>query len=138
MWDKIVKAACALGGAIAGLFGGWNQMLTVLACFMVIDYVSGLIVAFAGKSPKTSEGGVSSEIGFKGLLKKAVILLIVVLATLLDRITGDGAVFQMATVAYYIANEGISILENAVLMGIPVPRKLEDALEVLREEPEDE
>ena len=103
-----------------------------MAVCMVIDYITGLIVAACGKSPKTEAGGVSSAVGFRGLAKKAVILLVVLLAWLLDQATGN-AVFQSAAVCYYIANGGISILENAVLIGVPVPEAMKNALEVMRE-----
>lgn len=133
VWDKVIKGTCAVGGALIGWASGmWTQMCTVLAVCMVIDYITGLIVAACGKSPKTAEGGVSSAVGFRGLAKKAVILLVVLLAWLLDRATGN-AVFQSAAVCYYIANEGISILENAVLIGVPVPEAMRNALEVMRE-----
>ncbi len=133
VWDKVIKWVCAAGGAIAGFVCGmWTQMCTVLAVCMVIDYITGVIVAGCGKSPKTDGGGVSSAVGFHGLMKKAVILLVVLLAALLDLATGN-AVFQSAAVFYYIANEGISILENAVLMGVPVPEAMRNALEVMRE-----
>jgi toxin secretion/phage lysis holin len=133
MWDKIVKGFAAVGGVIAGLLGEWNVMLTLLAIAMVVDYVSGVIVAWAGKSPKSEGGGVSSAVGFQGLLKKAFIILIVLLATLLDRALGTGTTaFQMAAVFYYIANEGISILENAALMGVPFPAGVKSALEAMK------
>ena len=133
MWDKIVKGAAAVGGAIAGLLGEWNLMLTLLAIAMVVDYVSGVIVAWAGKSPKSEGGGVSSSVGFQGLLKKAFIIIIVLLATLLDRALGMGTnPFQMAAVFYYIANEGLSIVENAAIMGVPLPPKVKEALEALK------
>lgn len=131
--DKIIKIACAAGGAAIGFFKGvWNPMLTILAWCMVIDYASGLLVAFGGHSPKTNAGGISSAVGFRGLAKKAMILLVIGLAALIDQSTGN-AVFMMAACTYYIANEGISILENAVLMGINVPDVLKKALEVMRE-----
>ena len=133
VWDRAVKAACAVGGALIGCLSGmWSEMCSLLAVCMVIDYATGLIVAACGKSPKTAGGGVSSSVGFRGLAKKAVILLVVLLAWLLDLATGN-AVFQSAAVCYYIANEGISILENAVLIGVPVPEALKNALEVMRE-----
>jgi toxin secretion/phage lysis holin len=133
VWDKIIKGAAAVGGVIAGLLGEWNMMLTLLAIAMVVDYVSGLIVAWAGKSPKSNGGGVSSAVGFQGLLKKAFIILIVLLATLLDRALGTGtSAFQMAAVFYYIANEGLSIVENAALMGVPLPPRVKEALEALK------
>lgn len=133
-WDKITKAIAAIGGAIAGVFGEWNVMLTILACVMVIDYVTGVTVAVAHKSPKTANGGVSSKAGFEGLLKKFVIILIVAFATVFDRVIGtDRMVFQTACTLYYIANEGISILENAALMGVPFPAGMKNALEALKE-----
>lgn len=132
-WDKIVKIFCTAAGAIVGWFTGiWSPMLTVLAWCMVMDYISGIMVAFGGKSPKTEAGGVSSAVGFVGLAKKAMILMVIGLAAMIDHATGN-AVFQMAAVLYYVANEGISILENAVLMGVPVPEVLRNALEIMRE-----
>ena len=134
IWEKITKGVFALGGAIAGVFGGWNTMLTLLAMAMVLDYISGLMVAWSGKSPKSETGGVSSRAGFVGLMKKAFILLIVLLATLIDRAIGNETlIFQMAAAFYYFANEGISILENAALLGVPFPSKVKDALEELRD-----
>ena len=134
IWNKITKGVFAVGGAIAGIFGGWNMMLTLLAMAMVLDYVSGLMVAWSGKSPKSETGGVSSRIGFLGLMKKAFIMLIVLLATLIDRAIGNETmVFQMAAAFYYFANEGISILENAALLGVPFPEKIRGALEELRD-----
>lgn len=133
MWDKIIKALATVGGVIAGLLGEWNMMLTLLAIAMVVDYVSGLIVAWAGKSPKSEGGGPSSAAGFLGLAKKAFIILIVLLATLLDKALGTGtSAFQMAAVFYYLANEGLSIVENAALMGVPLPPKVKEALEAMK------
>ena len=134
MWDKITKAAAALVGAAAGLLGEWNVLLTVLAWMMCIDYATGLICAWRGRSPKTETGGVSSKAGFDGLARKGLMILIVLTATLLDRATGSGsALFQTAAAAYYIANEGISILENSALLGVTYPKQLLDALEALRD-----
>ena len=134
MWDKIVKTICAIGGAIAGFFGGWPPMLTILVVVMCIDYVSGVIVAASGRSPKSESGGLSSKAGFIGIAKKGFIMLIVLLATMLDHAIGDEAMlFQGAAACYYIANEGLSILENAVLMDLPVPGVIKRALEELRD-----
>ena len=136
-WDKIVKVLAAVAGAVAGLFGEWNTMLTILVVMMTVDYVSGWIVAWCGKSPKTEGGGLSSKVGFIGLARKGFIMLLVLVATLLDRAIGDGSVFQTSLVLYYIANEGLSVLENAALLGVPFPEKMRRALETLREK-EDE
>ena len=137
-WDKILKVLAAVAGAICGLFGEWNTMLTILVVAMTTDYISGWIVAWCGKSPKTENGGLSSKIGFIGIAKKAFIMILVLLATLLDRaIGGDAAVFQSSLVLYYIANEGLSILENAALLGVRFPAKLKKALETMREQEDD-
>jgi len=137
-WDKILKVLAAVAGAIAGLFGEWNTMLTILVVAMTTDYISGWIVAWCGKSPKTENGGLSSKIGFIGIAKKAFIMILVLLATLLDRVIGgDTAVFQSSLVLYYIANEGLSILENAALLGVKFPAKLKKALETMREQEDD-
>lgn len=138
MWDKVLKTLAALGGAIAGFFGEWNTVLTVLVVAMAIDYVSGMIVAAAGKSPKTESGGLNSKVGFVGLAKKGMILLVVLTATLLDRAAGNAtSVFQMAASCFYIANEGVSILENATLIGLPVPAAIQKALDDLKNVGED-
>ena len=139
LWEKSVKAGAAILGALAGLFGEWNALLTVLCVSMLLDYASGLIVAFCGKSPKTENGLPSSKIGFIGLSRKGFILIMVLLATLLDRALGTEAmIFQSATACYYVANEGISILENAGLIGLPVPKVIERALGKLKEPGEKE
>ncbi len=134
-WDKILKFLAGIAGAIAGLFGEWSTTLTILVAVMAIDYISGVIVAACGKSPKSEAGGLSSKVGFIGIAKKGFIMLLVLLATMLDRAIGNETmVFQTSLVFYYIANEGLSILENAALMGLPFPEKLKKALETLREE----
>lgn len=132
-WDKITKALAGLAGAAAGLLGGWSTLLTILAWFMVIDYATGVIVAWRGRSPKTETGGVSSKESFDGLVRKAFIMLVVLMATLLDQAIGNEAsVFQTAATTYYIANEGISILENTSLMGVKYPAFILKALEAMR------
>lgn len=137
IWDRVVKGLAIAGGVIAGIFGEWSALMTILAAIMVLDYVSGVLVAIAGKSLKTEGGHLDSKVGFKGLAKKAFIIMIVLLATLLDRAIGaEAMVFQTATVCYYIANEGISVVENAGLMGLPVPGVVKKALEQMREKGE--
>ena len=137
IWNKAVKALATIGGAIAGIFGEWSMLMTVLATAMVLDYISGVLVAAFGKSLKTEGGHLDSKVGFVGLAKKAFIIMIVLLATLLDKALGTNAmVFQTATVCYYIANEGISVVENAGLMGLPVPEVVKRALEQMKEKKE--
>jgi len=138
IWDKIIKAVAVVAGAIAGLYGGWSAMLTTLVVMMAIDYVTGVLVAALGRSPKTEGGGLSSKVGFIGIAKKGIIMLIVLLATLLDQAIGNVTfVFQGMTVAYYIANEGLSILENADALNIPTPKFIHDRLEHMRAEADD-
>lgn len=133
-WDKILKFLAWIAGAVCGLFGEWTTTLTILVVVMAVDYISGVIVAACGRSPKTDAGGLSSKVGFIGIAKKGFIMLLVLLATLLDRAIGnESMVFQTSLVFYYIANEGLSVLENAALMGIPFPEKIKKALETLRD-----
>ena len=133
-WDKIIKALAAVAGAVLGLFGEWSNLHTILTVLMLTDYVTGCVVAALGRSPKTESGGLSSKVGFVGLAKKGFIMAIVLLATMLDRALGNTSLmFQSAALCYYIANEGLSILENAGLLGVPYPAKLRKALESLRE-----
>lgn len=134
MWDKIIKGICAVIGVIAGLYGEWTTALSILAIMMGVDYITGVLVAISGKSPKTDGGGLSSKIGFVGIAKKGFIMLIVLVATQLDRAIGNTAmVFQTATTFYYIANEGLSILENAEAIGVPFPAFIRERLESMRE-----
>lgn len=137
-WDKIVKWLAAIVGALVGFVTkSWTPMLTALAVLMTVDYISGLIVAACHRSPNTEGGGLSSEAGFIGLAKKGFILILILLATVLDGLIGENtSVFQSSLTLYYIANEGLSILENAGLMGVKYPEKLRKALEAMREKEE--
>ena len=135
MWDKIIKGACAILGVIAGLYGEWTAALSILAIMMGVDYITGVLVAITGRSPKTDGGGLSSKIGFVGIAKKGFIMLIVLVATQLDKAIGNTAmIFQTGTTFYYIANEGLSILENAEAIGVPFPAFIKQRLETMREQ----
>ena len=127
IWDKIVKFGLVIVGAISGALGGWSWVLTVLLAFMAVDYISGLIVATMGKSLKSESGGLSSKAGVNGLLRKGLMLMVVLVAALLDRAVGsDGNMFRDAVCWFYMANEGISLMENLTLAGVPFPKKLKD------------
>lgn len=131
--EWVVSLGAMLTGAIAGVFGNWPPLLSALAALMVVDYVTGCVVAFMGKSPNTDSGGWRSHESFIGLLRKTAIIGVVLLATVLDSAIGtESAVFQTAAAGYYVANEGLSILENVVLMGVPVPAVIKKALEALK------
>lgn len=133
-WETILRALAAAGGFIAGLYGGWDGLMTVLVIFMVVDYLLGCACALTGKSDKTEGGHFLSSVAFMGLLKKATIMLVVLLAVQLDKAVGDAAaMFQTAAVFFYLANEGLSIIENCGLLGVPVPNVLKNALEALRD-----
>ena len=128
----ILSGVACVGAAIASLFGGWNGAMTTLVILMLIDYVTGIIVAGVfHASPKSSGGALSSAVGFKGICRKFVILLIVVVACRVDLLL-DTNIIRDATCIGFCANELVSITENAGLMGIPLPRKLVEAIEVLK------
>ena len=128
----ILSGMACVGAAIASLFGGWNGAMTTLVILMFIDYVTGIIVAGVfHASPKSSGGALSSAVGFKGICRKFVILLIVVVACRVDLLL-ETNIIRDATCIGFCANELVSITENAGLMGIPLPRKLVEAIEVLR------
>ena len=128
-WEKIVKVLAAAAGAVAGALGGWSWLLTVLLACMVADYISGVLVAWMGKSEKTECGGLSSKVGALGIVRKGLMLMVVLVAALLDQALGQGnAMFRDAVCWFYIANEGLSLMENLNLAGVPFPQKLKTLL----------
>lgn len=134
-WLKtlVLAALSSLGGALVQALGGWDMPLQVLVAFLAADYLTGLLVAgLFHRSSKTPGGRLSSAAGFRGILKKCAALLLVFLAVLLDQATGGFA--RSAVCFFFIANEGLSILENLGRMGVPYPAFLRDMLEVLRQE----
>jgi len=129
IWDKAVKLLAAMGGGVGGLLGGWDPLIRVLAAMMIADYLSGLAVAAMGRSTKTEYGGLSSKVGAAGLARKGLMLLVVLTAALLDTAMGaETSVCRDAACWFYIANEGISILENVGQAGAPYPEKLKRLL----------
>ena len=131
-------ALAAAGAVIAQALGGWDGTLKALLAFMAADYVTGLVVAAVfRRSPKTERGALSSRAGFLGLVKKCDILLLVLLAVLLDEATGSG-IIRAGVCLFFTANEGLSILENLGLMGVPYPGFLRDMLEAMRKKNDDD
>lgn len=123
-----------LGAFIANLLGGWDQALLTLLIFMVIDYAMGLIIAgIFHKSGKTETGRLNSRAGWKGLCKKGVTLLIILVATQLDLLMGLDYIRYGAIIAY-ITIEVISIIENAGIMGVPIPKIIINAIDILKKE----
>ena len=129
--EKAMKAAAAAAGAAVGLMMRMPMAVRLLVLLMGLDYLSGVGVALLGKSPKSEGGALSSKAGFAGLARKAMILIVILLAAVVDNLTGSAACTGAATM-FYIVNESLSILENAVLLGVPVPQKLRQALDVAR------
>jgi len=130
--ENIVKTVVAVGGAAASfLFGGWSALLNILLAFVVIDYVTGFLAAGVEKK-------LNSDVGWRGIAKKVAIFFIVAVGHLVDKaLGGEMSVFRDAVIFFYLANELLSITENAGRIGIPVPDKLLNAIEVLKGKGED-
>lgn len=131
--DKVLNSVIAIiATAFTFLFGDWDTVVIVLIGFMVLDYVTGVLVAYINKK-------ISSKIGLKGLTKKFMIILILIGAVMLDRLMNNGTwMFRTLVCYFYIANEGISLLENAGNLGLPIPDKLKEALEQLQNKESEE
>lgn len=125
--DHIFKTVVSIGGVLASyLFGGWGALLGILLAFVIIDYITGFIAAGA-------EGKLSSEVGFKGIAKKILIFVLVAVAHLLDEaLGGNNNIFRDAVIFFYLANELLSIIENAGRAGLPIPEVLKNAVEILK------
>jgi toxin secretion/phage lysis holin len=117
----------AIGGYIGWFLGGFDGLVYALVAFVVIDYITGVMVAVLEKK-------LSSNIGFKGIFKKMLIFLIVGAANILDtEVLGSGSALRTAVIFFYLSNEGVSILENAAHAGLPIPQKLKEILVQLHE-----
>ena len=137
MWKKITEILAAVAGAIASFFTTMPPLVYVLIGVMSIDFLTGLMCGVLGKSKKTENGYLASHEAFRGLMKKMLIILVVVLAACLDYAVslGAGITFEAvmgATCLWFIASEGLSILENVASMGVPVPAILLNLLEIMR------
>lgn len=125
-------AFAALGGAVGAVMGGFDGFLYALIVFVVVDYLTGVMVAVLDKK-------LSSEVGFHGIFKKVVIFALVAVGHIVDSyVIQNGSVIRTAVIFFYLSNEGISILENASVLGLPVPQKLKDVLEQLKDGKEGE
>ncbi len=122
-WIK--GAVAAIGGLMAYIWGPWDTLVSVLVAFVALDYVMGVINA-------TIKGTLSSQIGFKGLAKKVAIFFMIAVASLLDKVVPVNGAIRAAVCMFYIANEGISVLENAGSIGLPLPNVLKKALAQLK------
>ena len=125
LWSKIQMAVAAIGGWLGYFLGGMDGLMIALLVFMVLDYITGVMCAIADKK-------LSSAVGFKGICKKVLILMLVGLAHIVDlHVIGTGSALRGAVLCFYLSNEGLSLLENAAHLGLPVPDKLKDVLSQL-------
>ena len=125
IWNTIQLAFAAVGGFVGWFLGGCDGLLYTLLAFVVIDYITGVLCAVSDKK-------LSSAIGFKGICRKVLIFALVGIGHILDtHVIGSGSVMRTAILFFYISNEGVSLVENAVHLGLPVPQKLKDVLEQL-------
>lgn len=129
-WNTVQFVFTAIGGWLGYFLGGCDGLLVALLVFVVVDYITGVMCAI-------SDHTLSSEVGFKGICRKVLIFLLVGIANILDvQVIGTGSVLRTAVVFFYISNEGISLLENAGHLGLPIPEKMKDVLEQLHDRSE--
>lgn len=127
IWRGIQAAIAAIGGALAFFWGGLDNLLIALIVFAAVDYATGVLAAIIKKR-------LNSRVGFKGIAKKVLMFLIVGIANIVDvRLIQTGSAFRTATIIFYLANEGVSLLENSARCGLPIPKKLKDILTQLHE-----
>lgn len=127
-WQDIQIGITVIGGIVGGILGGFDGFMYTLIVCMVVDYITGFMVAIIEKK-------LSSEVGFRGIFRKVCILMLVGVANLVDvNVIGQGAILRTAVIFFYISNEGVSILENAGKLGLPIPERLRTVLAQLRED----
>lgn len=130
IWNWIQVAFTALGGFIGWFLGGMDGFLYALIAFAVIDYITGVLCAIADKT-------LSSEVGFKGICRKVLIFTLVGIGNIVDvYVLGETGVLRTAVIFFYLSNEGVSLLENAAHLGLPIPEKLKEVLEQLHDRAE--
>lgn len=126
-WNTIQLIFTGIGGWLGYFLGGWDGLLYALIAFVAIDYATGVMCAISNHT-------LSSEVGFKGICRKVLIFLLVGIGSILDaHVIGSGSVLRTAVIFFYISNEGVSILENAARLGLPVPEKIKVVLEQLHD-----
>ena len=131
-WNGVQVVFTAIGGWLGWFLGGCDGLLYALIAFVVIDYITGIMCAVADKK-------LSSAVGFKGICKKVLIFALVGLGHILDtRVIGAGSVLRTAVIFFYLSDEGVSLVENAAHLGLPVPKKLKEVLEQLHDRAEKE
>ena len=132
VWAKIQIAITAIGGWLGYFLGGIDGLMIALLIFMTLDYITGVMCAIINRE-------LSSAVGFKGIFRKVLIFLLVGIANIIDvQVIGTGAVLRTAVIFFYISNEGVSLLENAGHLGLPIPEKIKTVLEQLHDRAEKE
>ena len=127
IWAKVQIAVTAIGGWLGYFLGGVDGMMTALIVLMTLDYITGVMCAIVDKK-------LSSAVGFKGICKKCLILMLVGVANIIDiHVVGTGSALRGAVICFYMSNEGLSLLENAAYIGLPIPDKLREILEQLHD-----
>lgn len=130
VWNWIQVALAAIGGGLGYFLGGCDGLLIALVVFVAVDYITGVMCAVSDKK-------LSSEVGFKGICRKVLIFLLVGIANIVDaQVIGTGSVLRTAVIFFYLSNEGVSLLENAAHLGLPVPEKMKDILAQLHDRAE--
>ena len=126
-WNVIQAVITAIGGWLGWFLGGCDGLMYALIAFVVIDYITGIMCAITDKT-------LSSAVGFRGIFKKLLIFILVGVANILDvNVIGDGSVLRTAAIFFYLSNEGVSMLENAAHLGLPVPEAIRTVLEQLHD-----
>ena len=129
-WTSVQVVFTAIGGWLGWFLGGCDGLMYALIAFVVVDYITGIMCAIVDKK-------LSSEVGFKGICKKVLIFLLVGMANILDvNIIGSGSVLRTAAMFFYLSNEGVSLLENAAHLGLPVPNSMKEVLQQLHDRAE--
>ena len=127
LWNTAQVIFAAIGGWLGYFLGGCDGLLIALVVFVAVDYVTGVMCAISDKK-------LSSEVGFKGICRKVLIFVLVGIGNLVDvYVLGEGGALRTAVIFFYLSNEGISFLENAGRLGLPIPEKLKDVLEQLHD-----
>ena len=131
-WNAIQLVFTAVGGWLGYFLGGCDGLLIALVVFAVADYITGIMCAVINKK-------LSSEVGFRGICRKVLIFILVGIANILDmEVIGTGSILRTAIIFFYLSNEGVSLLENAAYLGLPIPEKLKDVLQQLHDRAENE
>lgn len=130
LWSTLQLVFAGIGGWLGYFLGGWDGLLYALIAFVVVDYITGIMCAIVDKK-------LSSSVGFKGICRKVLIFTLVGIANIIDvEVIGTGSVLRTAVVFFYLSNEGVSLLENASHLGLPIPTKMKDILEQLHDRAE--